>query len=125
MDAYNFKDHGYDLWAGETPVFRATSSGAVEAFLNAGLGDDLELVRKDGRTLLHECVDFNIVSEEIASSLEGLMGMKYKGLGRTPIEMGEKAGKLIFYNYLKLRRRHFYVGYGIRKERLKVIKKPI
>jgi hypothetical protein len=83
--AYNCKNnYGY------TPVFWAKTSSCIESFLNAGL-ENLELVKVDGKTLLHRCVERDNVSELIASSLKGQWSMVYEGF--TPIEKGEKEGK--------------------------------
>jgi hypothetical protein len=89
VQAYNFKYNG--AW---TPLFCAASSSVIEVFLNAGLEDDLELVKK-GETLLNWCAARDILTEAIVSSLvgnKGQLSMKYGGFN--PIEMGEKEGKL-------------------------------
>jgi hypothetical protein len=83
--AYNCKDD-----YGRPPVFWAGTSSCIESFLNAGL-EDLEVVAKDGSTLLHYCVWEDIVTESIASSLKEQLSMVFKGV--TPIEKGEKKGK--------------------------------
>jgi hypothetical protein len=65
-------------YKGCAPLFRTRSANAVEMFLAADL-DGLELLRDDGKTLLHHCVEEGFFTDTILTALAGQKKIMFKG----------------------------------------------
>jgi hypothetical protein len=79
-------------YQGQSAVFHAHSSAAVEMFLSSGL-EGLKLVDRNGEPLLHHCVRYGILTQSIWDTLECQRKMEYER--KTVIELGENSNKHI------------------------------